>query len=52
MGHYNQTLQAEIIGVTNGAEMRFFKIDFETGRIIRIDFKELKELKELRSYFF
>ena len=24
---YNQTLHAEIIGVTNGAEQRFFKID-------------------------
>jgi len=26
-GRYNQTLKAEIIGVTNGKEQRFFKID-------------------------
>ena len=35
-GRYNQTLNAEIIGVTNGAEQRFFKIDFETGEIIPV----------------
>jgi hypothetical protein len=33
-GRYNQTLNAEIIGVTNGAEQRFFKVDFETEEII------------------
>ena len=42
VGRYNQTLQAEIIGVTNGAETKFFKIDFESEKIIRIDFKELR----------
>ena len=26
-GRYNQTLNAEIIGVTNGVEQKFFKID-------------------------
>ena len=31
-GRYNQTLNAEIIGVTNGVEERFFKVDFERGR--------------------
>ncbi|MDR2971281.1 MAG: type I restriction enzyme HsdR N-terminal domain-containing protein [Bacteroidales bacterium] len=31
VGRYNKTLNAEIIGVTNGAENRFFKIDFRTG---------------------
>jgi len=30
-GRYNQTLNAEIIGVTNGVEQRFFKVDFERG---------------------
>jgi len=29
VGRYNQTLNAEIIGVTNGVEERFFRIDFE-----------------------
>ena len=33
-GRYNQTLNAEIIGVTNGAEQRFFKVDFETEEIV------------------
>ena len=32
-GRYNQTLNAEIIGVTNGVEQRFFKIDFESREI-------------------
>jgi len=32
-GRYNQTLNAEIIGVTNGAEQKFFKVNFETGNI-------------------
>jgi hypothetical protein len=36
-GRYNQTLNAEIIGVTNGAEMKFFRIDFETGNICLIN---------------
>ncbi|MCL2435279.1 MAG: type I restriction enzyme HsdR N-terminal domain-containing protein [Lentimicrobiaceae bacterium] len=35
-GRYNQTLNAEIIGVTNGAEERFFKIDFEAGDITSV----------------
>ena len=29
VGRYNQTLNAEVIGVTNGTEEKFFKIDFE-----------------------
>jgi hypothetical protein len=33
-GRYNQTLNAEFIGVTNGATQRFFKIDFATGIIM------------------
>jgi len=33
-GRYNQTLNAEIIGVTNGAEQKFFKIDINTGEIL------------------
>jgi len=32
-GRYNKTLKAEIIGVTNGTEQRFFKIDYETENI-------------------
>jgi len=36
VGRYNQTLHAEIIGVTNGIEQRFFKIDFETGLITSV----------------
>jgi len=35
-GRYNQTLNAEIIGVTNGAEQKFFKINFETNVITPI----------------
>jgi len=35
-GRYNQTLHAEIIGVTNGAEQKFFKIDFEKENISMI----------------
>jgi len=35
-GRYNQILNAEIIGVTNGIERKFFKIDFETGIITSI----------------
>ena len=37
VGRYNQTLKAEIIGATNGAEKRFFRIDYETGEISNID---------------
>ena len=36
-GRYNQTLNAEIIGVTNGAEQRFFKVDFETEEIVPME---------------
>lgn len=32
-GRYNKTLQAPIIGITNGKENRFFRVDFETGEI-------------------
>jgi len=32
-GRYNQTLNAEIIGVTNGIEQKFFKVDFATRNI-------------------
>jgi len=35
-GRYNQTLNAEIIGVTNGMEEKFFKIDFEIGSITSV----------------
>jgi len=35
-GRYNQTLNAEIIGVTNGAEQKFFKIDFKTDEIVQV----------------
>ena len=37
VGRYNQTLNAEIVGVINGVEKRFFKIDFSTGEIFLID---------------
>jgi hypothetical protein len=37
-GRYNKTLQAEIVGVCNGAVNRFFKIDFETELITEIPF--------------
>jgi type I site-specific restriction-modification system R (restriction) subunit len=37
VGRYNKTLKAEIIGVTNGAEQLFFKIDFETDEISILD---------------
>ena len=36
VGRYNQTLNAEIIGVTNGVEQRFFRIDFEAGGITSV----------------
>ncbi len=32
-GRYNKTLRAPILGVTNGAEHIFFKIDYETEKI-------------------
>jgi hypothetical protein len=32
-GRYNSTLKAPIIGITNGLEHRFFRIDFESGVI-------------------
>ncbi|MDR1112643.1 MAG: type I restriction enzyme HsdR N-terminal domain-containing protein [Bacteroidales bacterium] len=32
-GRYNSTLKAPIIGITNGLEHRFFRIDFESGAI-------------------
>ena len=32
-GRYNKALQAPIIGITNGKENRFFKVDFEIGEI-------------------
>jgi len=35
-GRYNQTLNAEIIGVTNGSEQRFFRIDYSTGEIVPV----------------
>ena len=37
-GRYNKTLKAEIIGVTNGVEQRFFKIDYETEEISILPF--------------
>ncbi len=33
VGRYNQTLQAPVIGVTNGKEHLFFSIDFSTSQI-------------------
>ena len=32
-GRYNKTLHAPYIGVSNGKESRFFKIDFESEKI-------------------
>ena len=32
-GRYNKTLHAPIIGITNGQENKFFRVDFETGEI-------------------
>ena len=32
-GRYNKTLQAPIVGITNGKENKFFRVDFETGEI-------------------
>jgi hypothetical protein len=39
VARYNATLKAEIIGVTNGVEYRFFKIDFNTLQITEINFE-------------
>jgi hypothetical protein len=36
VGRYNQTLNAEIIGVTNGTAEKFFKIDFENSTITSV----------------
>jgi len=36
-GRYNQTLNAEVIGVTNGAQQKFFRIDFEKETIIPVN---------------
>ncbi|MBR4536506.1 MAG: type I restriction enzyme HsdR N-terminal domain-containing protein [Bacteroidales bacterium] len=33
-GRYNRTLQAPLIGITNGKENKFFRVDFETGEIV------------------
>ena len=33
-GRYNQKLNAEIIGVTNGVEQKFFRIDYKTRDIV------------------
>ena len=32
-GRYNSTLRAPIIGITNGTENKFFRVDFETKEI-------------------
>jgi type I site-specific restriction endonuclease len=32
-GRYNKTLRAPIIGITNGKENRFFRVDFNTEKI-------------------
>ena len=32
-GRYNSTLKASVIGVTNGLESHFFRVDFNTGEI-------------------
>jgi len=32
-GRYNKTLKAEIMGIVNGVERRFFKINYETEEI-------------------
>lgn len=37
-GRYNKTLKAEMIGVTNGIESLFFKIDFNTEEIRTLNF--------------
>lgn len=35
-GRYNKTLRAPIIGITNGVEHKFFKIDFDTEKIMML----------------
>ena len=37
-GRYNKTLKAEMIGVTNGIQSLFFKIDFNTEEIRTLNF--------------
>lgn len=37
-GRYNKTLQANVLGVTNGKQSFFFTIDFETEKIEPVDF--------------
>ncbi|MDR3046016.1 MAG: type I restriction enzyme HsdR N-terminal domain-containing protein [Bacteroidales bacterium] len=37
VSRYNKTLKAPIIGITNGKDALFFKIDFETEQIFFID---------------
>jgi hypothetical protein len=39
LARYNATLKAEMIGVSNGLEFRFFKIDFNTLQITEINFE-------------
>lgn len=36
VGRYNKTLQAAVIGVTNGTESRFFHINFESDEITMV----------------
>jgi len=42
VARYNKILNAEIVGVTNGAEHHFFKIDYNTDTIHPFDFTGLK----------
>lgn len=35
-GRYNKTLYAPIIGITNGRENKFFRVNFETGAIVEM----------------
>ena len=41
-GRYNITLNAEIIGVTNGINTKLFMIEFETGKITYINLLQNK----------
>ena len=38
-GRYNSTLRAPIVGITNGKENKFFRLDFETGAIAELSLK-------------
>ncbi|HPE40375.1 MAG TPA: type I restriction enzyme HsdR N-terminal domain-containing protein [Bacteroidales bacterium] len=38
VGRYNKTLQADIVGVTNGHQSYFFKVDFNTEQIVTLNF--------------